>query len=77
MEEKPLGLTDDGFRSEAAYSYFVTHHALNTRGMFHPGKTNFGYVSDLDNSGRGDWFSVDRYGNVRRHSYYSSGFGRS
>ena len=38
-------------------------------------KSHFGKIGRADS--QGTWFSVDKVGNVRYHSYSTAGFGRS
>ena len=58
---------------------FITHNFnVNLQSdLYKLPDTNFGFVAGYDMEYAGYWFSVDRHGTIRRHSFSSSGFGKS
>ena len=64
----------------SAVNNFLSDHNYGGRSsnMYTVPKKEFGKISrEYDMKGEGYWFSVDRNGVVRHHSYSSSGFGKS
>ena len=71
--KKPKDMTKVNRFLRAKYPYTYSR----TSQLYLLPKVIFGKIAGYDMAGQGYWFSVDRHGVVRRHTYYSAGFGRS
>jgi hypothetical protein len=75
-----VGLIKKPTDTTALTAFMAKHYYGKTMGsskVYVIPKREFGKIAYMDLEYAGYWFSVDRRGYVRRHSYSTSGFGKS